>query len=356
MQCQNKNNDKINKDNKTINANNDSKSMVNKNIIIETLENQRLLQNEETEDKYTLSQKDLDILSELVSDDLRSKGYKLSTQNEFNNKIQMVFSINTQCIDYQNIGSRYIVFHGNIMDGSKATLQDNLYESYSDTGNLFFDKKNLLIINFSLLKSIVSKTNQDISINIPQNIIARNKYLFNDSKTDYAWLKFNDSIFLEKLVKTFGYVDDNDLNLFVMNKNISDAEEFGKILWNQACDSTIKFHKDIFNLISKSDNDKKIKYLRIIADYLVKEIKDKNSVLNNNPSKKAEILGKIAYYSTKIGEDNNMYYDFFSILGSEEGGIKFEEEFKKKNYYNISDFKNIWEETKTGEVSSPGME
>lgn len=355
VQCQkNKDIEILNQNAKAINTNN--KNMVDKNIILETLKNQKNLEKEETESKYTLSEKDLDILSNIISNDLKNKGYKLPTIEDFNNKIQTYFFINTKCQNYQTVNSRYIVYHGNLMDGTKKTLQDNLYESYADTENLFFDKQNLLIINFTLLKNIVIKNGENISINVPQNIIARNKFLFNDNKADYAWLKFNDKIFLEELVTKFGYIQNDDLNLFVMNEKISDSEEFGKILWNQKCSGDIKFHKNIFDLISKTDDNKRIKYLQVIADYLAKEIKDKNSTLSTNPQKKQEILGKIAYYSTKIGEKDNMYYDFFSILGTEDGGKKYDDEFKKNNYYGISDFKNIWEETKTGGISSPGME
>lgn len=355
VQCQNKNNEILNKNDKSI-AKTNNKSMIDKNTILEVLKNQKYLESEETESKYTLSEKDLDLLSDIVSNDLKNKGYKLPTNEEFNNKIQSIFSVDTKCLQYENISSRYLVFHGNIMDGSKKTLHENLYESYSETENLFFDKKNLLIINFTLLKNIVTKNGDNISINIPQNIIARNKFLFNSSNADYAWLKFNDEIFLEKLITKFGYIDNDDLNIYVMNKKVSDSEEFGKILWNQKCNGEIKFHKNIFDLISKMDTDKRSKYLRTIADYLVKEIKNKNAILDSNLLKKTEILGKIAYYSTKVGEQDNMYYDFFSILGSEDGGSKYDEIFKKNNYYDISDFKKVWEETKTGGISSPGLE
>lgn len=51
-----------------------------------------------------------------------------------------------------------------------------------------------------------------------------------------------------------------------------------------------------------------------------------------------------------------MYYDFFSILNSDEGGKNYELEFNKNNYYNIPDFKKVWEETRTGGISYPGME
>lgn len=51
-----------------------------------------------------------------------------------------------------------------------------------------------------------------------------------------------------------------------------------------------------------------------------------------------------------------MYYDFFSIIGSEEGGIRYEAEFQKNNYYGLSDFEQIWNETKAGGISNPESE
>lgn len=47
------------------------------------LDKQAYLENEETEDKYILSKIDLDILSDFISKDLKSKGYKEPSSENF---------------------------------------------------------------------------------------------------------------------------------------------------------------------------------------------------------------------------------------------------------------------------------
>ncbi|GAA5084084.1 hypothetical protein GCM10023210_03470 [Chryseobacterium ginsengisoli] len=351
IQCQNKKE----QENIIKPTNTSMQQNINNGQIKEILDKQSYLENEETEDKYNLSKIDIDILSDLISKDLKNKGYKEPSSEVFLQKINSIFNLDTKCNQHGQIDTRYLVYHGNLMDGTQNTLKDNLFEPYIETGNIFFDQKNTLFTNFILLKNIVKVNGQNLSVHVPQNIVAQNKYIFNDSKADYAWLKANDSTFLESLVKTFGYTKNKELSIYVLEKN-SDSDEFGKILWNKRCNGEIKFNKDIIDIIAEFPKDKQTKYLNIISDYIVKEVKNNNAIFNDNFSKKAEVLGKLAYYSEKIGEKIDMQYQFFSIIGSVEGGEAYEKEFSKNNYYNISDFKKAWDETRTGGIGYPGME
>ncbi|MGL6128785.1 hypothetical protein, partial [Chryseobacterium artocarpi] len=191
-----------------------------------------------------------------------------------------------------------------------------------------------------------------------QILTARNKYLFNDSKVDLEWLKLHDKQFLETLVKNFGYVKNKDLVSFVLENNYNNTDEFEKVFFNVRCKGDIVFNKEVMDVIAHLTSGDKTKYLNSISDLIIKETKDNNSWVFSDKSfdKKAEMLGKLAYYSTKITESSNIYYTFFSTLNGNLEGKNYEAEFKKNNYYNIPDFKKIWEETKTGGISYPGME
>jgi len=101
----------------------------------------------------------------------------------------------------------------------------------------------IVIEKWSGISSLENKRSENI-----QRVISRNKYLFNDSKADFAWLKFNDKIFLENLVKTFGYVKDKDLLAFVLENNYKKQEELEKIIWNQKCGGEIVVNKEVFDL------------------------------------------------------------------------------------------------------------
>lgn len=350
--CQNKNSDKMSVEKQTIHSN----KALDKNEIKEILKKQEKLDNEETEGQYLLSQKDLDFLSDLTLSDLKNKGYKEPLSDEFNTKIKTVFSPDYNCIEFEKIGSRYTVFHGNILDGSKKTLTENLYESSAETGNLFFDQQNHIVLNFMLLKSIAKKKGDQISVNIPQLVTARNKYIFNNDAASFTWLKLNDQPFLESLVKTFGYVKDEKLVSYVLGKNLDDKNELRKITWNAKCSGKKVFNKEVMNAVAKLSTEQKQKYFATVEKIIYSEIRKEDSVLNGQFSEKAEMLGKLAYYSTKMGEPYEKYYAFFKMLNADDERIEYEKEFKKSNYYNLPDFKEIWDETKNGGISLPGME
>ena len=181
-------------------------------------------------------------------------------------------------------------------------------------------------------------------------LVHRNKYLFNDSRSSFRWLCLNDEIFLTSLVLTFGYVEDKELNKYVLEKQLGgEISDFGKAFWYQSCDGKLFFHNQMIDIIKQSPIEKQKEYLRAISSYVHFLVNDEKFPF----SQKAEILGKLCYYAEKIGESIDMGFKYFYILGIEEGGKAYEEEFKKRNYYNISDFEEVWEYTRTGGIGLP---
>ena len=186
-----------------------------------------------------------------------------------------------------------------------------------------------------------------------QTLINRNKFLFNDSKASFAWLKFNDEYFLDDLVKTFGYVEDKDLSKFVLDRSLEDNEEFGKVLWNKDCNGKLQFHKEILDIVASLNKEEQAKYFDKIVDYLEYLLIEKPAQeihLDLTFSQKAEMLGKVAYFASKItGETGDYYFKFFSFLNSE----AYHKEFEKQDYYKIQDFKEVYEYTRTGGIGLP---
>ncbi len=173
-----------------------------------------------------------------------------------------------------------------------------------------------------------------------QIIVARNKYLFNDSKADLVWLKANDKIFLESLVKIFGYVKDRELLEFVLKNNFKDKEALNSILWNQKCDGTAQVNKEVFDLVKTWDQQDLSVFSHNVLEVMLNLLKEMPEEKTANFSQQIKTLGLIAYYATKTDPDK--YYSFFPLLSEP----RFEEEFKKKNYYNIPDFREIYKETR----------
>lgn len=334
---------------------------------------------------YRYTSEDYVESAELSYDILKRNGYQFPNEKDFQNKVKEIFSFNIvgkslvnflieypcsrEKIAYQ-LDENYVISNNNplFIDYKYKIISEayfipeliNYKKDFPDIykkENEIPKEKNVGSINqveiipWMSLKSLDEKRQLNI-----QKIINRNKYLFNNNKASLVWLKFNDKTFLESLVKTFGYTADAELLKFVLVNNYKNPDEFEKLLWNSKCNGDIVFNKDVLDLIAESTPENQNLYLNAISDYIIKEYNNSNSALSKNFHKKAEILGKIAYYSTKMDFSQNNYYKFFSILSIENGGIKYNEEFKKNNYYNISDFKDIWEETKNGGISYPGME
>lgn len=332
---------------------------------------------------YEYKKEDYDAIKSLSIDILKKNGFKLISNEEFQKKLKTIFKVEVEkndlnfLIEYPctqdktvyQIDGNYVVSNNNpiFIDSQNKFLLEPLFipqliDYKSQYPAIHQKEKNIPKekladgTNVDIIKWADVKELNEIQFTNNQRLIHRNKYLFNDVKASLTWLKFNDKLFLESLVKTFGYTKDKSLLTFVLRNNYKSIDELQKVLWNERCSEDIIFNKEVFEIITEAPEQEQADYLRAIADYLVKEMGNNSSPLDRKSSVKAEILGKIAYYSTKIGEKHNMYYDFFSILGSREGGAQFEEEFRKNNYYGISDFKQIWEETRTGGVSGPGAE
>lgn len=354
LQCQNKKNEKLNDATlETINTEQEKQHIMDLNRVQEFLENQKKVENEETEDEYNLTQKDLDILSDLIAQGLKNQGYKTVSDEEFLNKISNIFGINNKCLNFGEVSQRYSVYHGNLMDKKKETLENNLYESYTDTENLFFDKKNKLITNFMLLKNIVSRNGKEYLLNLPHLISARNKYLFNDSKPDLVWLKFNDSEFLETLVLTFGYTKDEDLlkwvlekNQMILNSSKNNIEIFEKLLWQKDCLGNLNINRETFAAMHKYNKTSYPKY----EDNLYEYVLFLNGFLNEKPNEKITFSekAKITAYCLHFMQEET--HDIFKYMGTFAEGFdhenNFTKEFEKNNYYNIPNFKKEWEEAK----------
>lgn len=324
---------------------------------------------------YKYDKSDLEVTLNPIKKILINHGYKIIPKDIFISKIKTVFG---------NINRYEDIFYINGFDKCAKPKSINYYDPDGFRNDLYFSTENRIVLNLYSLPEIIdyqkdykeiaakedkfptviAKEGDDEKIyltkwkDIPdlakqrqKNIdllINRNKYLFNDSKANLVWLKFYDKEFLESLVKTFGYVKDQDLLKWVLDRNLikiadTDLKEFGKILWTKTCDNNIIVHKEVFDLIAKQDKTAFKNYnlsLRVFAE----DFKDDNLSF----SEVAKIKALVCYYGTKMTDDNLFSY-FFNIRDQ-----KYEEEFKKNNYYNLPDFKEIYELTRKGGISLPG--
>ena len=327
---------------------------------------------------YAFSSSDLEVILPITKTELKSKGFKFPSNDEFIAKIKMVFG---RTIDLK-LQSNYIYINfwdkcdksfiynpNNISDyfGIYAIKNENyITESYALPQIIDYQKMFPDIVDYesSLPKTMKSlEDGESIEHNVEvsrylwkdekklvkqrlenlETLVNRNKYLFNDNKASLVWLKFHDAFFLDRLVKVFGYVEDKDLLKWVLDRSLND-DEFDKILITKNCDNKYIFHKEVFEIIAKADTKSKKKYFDFLSKHFPK-IEDLSF------SEDTKIKALYCYYATNLDKNNNTssFYSFFPKLDDE----KYEEEFKRNNYYNLPDFKELYNDTRHGGIGLP---
>ena len=324
---------------------------------------------------YNYSNSDLEITIPLIREILLKRGYQPPTEKIFIEQVQKVFhriinpSLNTKFLYlrfdipcdkeikfYTNDKvdntpySYYIVKNENFLTELYALpelldykkLFPDLYKLETSMPSKIKEEKTGDMIQLTKWQEV-----EDLDSRRKENIdklVHRNKYLFNDNRSSFRWICLNDEFFLTSLVLTFGYVEDKELNKYVLEKQLrGEISQFGKVFWYQGCDGKLFSHNQMIDIIKQSPIEKQKEYLKAISSYIRFLVNDKNLPF----SQKAEILGKLCYYAEKIGKPIDMGFKYFYILETESSGDIYEEEFKKKEYYNIPDFKKVWEYTRT---------
>jgi len=319
--------------------------------------------------KPAFSNEEMIAMVNLEENILKQKGYKFPDNEKFGDKIKLYFrrkiihdsdkqylyiNLKDRCdhsfVDFKSDG---IYYNGFYIVKKKNFITDFYYlpelmsyeKSYSKlskaeeaANKVIYNTRYNLEVEIQKWREVEDLEEQRFH-NI-QIIVARNKYLFNDSKADLVWLKANDKIFLESLVKIFGYVKDRELLEFVLKNNFKDKEALNSILWNQKCDGTAQVNKEVFDLVKTWDQQDLSVFSHNVLEVMLNLLKEMPEEKTANFSQQTKTLGLIAYYATKTDPDK--YYSFFPLLSEP----RFEEEFKKKNYYNIPDFREIYKETR----------
>ena len=331
---------------------------------------------------YTYSKKDMEAVIPTAEKIILSKGYIPPSNKAFSEKVQMIFK---RKIDF-NLSSKYLYLNFNEKCDKEIKYYRNdksvdvtPYSYYIIKNSNFLtelyaipeliDYKNAYPKLAEFEKKSMEKYMEDgeeVKIykwkDLPnlselrhmhqQKLIHRNKYLFNDDKASFVWLRSNDTWFLESLVKTFGYVEDKALLDFVLKENYKDLNELEKILISRSCGGKNRLNTEVFAVVKnwkkKELSNFSIKIGEMMVALIKKEEQGKSEI---NFPELAKILSETAYHMSKT--DENSYYNFFPILNLIE---KYREEIEKKNFYNNPDLKKVWDETKTGGRWRPGME
>ena len=298
---------------------------------------------------YHLTEFDMELGGKFVYQGLVQNGYKIPKKENFDQRIKEIFD-NGNCLysakRNHNEFVTYFVYDKNFIKNLDEIEYDYTFD------HIYVYPKLGIITLLPLLGDILTINKDKINIHLSEQIIHRNKYLFNDDKASFVWLRSNDTWFLESLVKTFGYVEDKELLDFVLKRNYKDLAELEKIMINCPCGGKNRLNTEVFAVVKgwkkKELSDFSFQIQELMYTLIKKEEQGKSEI---DFPELTKILSETAYHMSKTDEDS--YYNFFPILNLTE---KYREEIEKKNFYNNPDLKRVWDETKTGGRWRPGME
>ena len=290
---------------------------------------------------YHLTEFDMELGGKFVYQGLVQNGYKIPKKEDFDQRIKEIFDSGNCLYSAKRNHNDFVTYF--VYDKNFIKNLDEIEYDYT-FDHIYVYPKLEIITPLPLLGDILTINKDKINIHLSEQIIHRNKYLFNDDRASFVWLRSNDTWFLESLVKTFGYVEDKVLLDFVLKENYKDLAELEKILISRSCGGKNRLNTEVFAVVKgwkkKELSDFSIKIGEMMAALIKKEEQGKSEI---NFPELAKILSETAYHMSKTDEDS--YYNFFPILNLTE---KYREEIEKKNFYNNPDLKKVWEETKTG--------
>ena len=249
---------------------------------------------------YNYSNSDLEITIPLIREILLKRGYQPPTEKIFIEQVQKVFhriinpSLNTNFLYlrfdipcdkemkfYTNDKvdntpySYYIVKNENFLTELYALpelldykkLFPDLYKLETSMPSEIKEEKTGDMIQLTKWQEV-----EDLDSRRKGNIdklVYRNKYLFNNDHSSFHWLCLNDEAFLTSLVLTFGYVEDKELDKYVLEKQLGGViSEFGKVFWYQGCDGKLFFHNQMIDIIKQFPIEKQKEYLNAISLYI----------------------------------------------------------------------------------------
>ena len=290
---------------------------------------------------YQLTEFDMELGGRFVYQGLVQNGYKIPKKEDFDQRIKEIFDSGNCLYSAKRNHDDFVTYF--VYDKNFIKNLDEIEYDYT-FDHIYVYPKLEIITPLPLLGDILTINKDKINIHLSEQIIHRNKYLFNDDRASFVWLRSNDTWFLESLVKTFGYVEDKVLLDFVLKENYKDLAELEKILISRSCGGKNRLNTEVFTVVKgwkkKELSDFSFRIQELMYTLIKKEEQGKSEI---NFPELTKILSETAYHMSKT--DENSYYNFFPILNLTE---KYREEIEKKNFYNNPDLKKVWDETKTG--------
>lgn len=231
---------------------------------------------------YNYTTSDVEISLPIIAQGLKEKNFVALDSTDFNEKLRIIF------------GDIFHEENNNVKLRSKfntifidTTNKEDEFDYTID--NIFISKEYKFITYVPLLGDFVNFTDSNhytIAINPP--LIARNKYLFNNSQPDLAYLLHEDTLFLKTLVKSFGYTKEPKINDLAMSDYLdlddNHIATVGEIIFVKNVKGELEIKEELLKWISDHTQVNDNRMLKAL-DWYATALYDNsdNSIFSNNP-------------------------------------------------------------------------
>lgn len=216
---------------------------------------------------YTYTVSDVEISLPIIAQGLKDKNFVALDKASFDEKIKIIFG------DIFYDGNRKVKLRNKFNTILVDTITNEVAEFDYTIDNIFISKEYKFITYVPLIGDFVNFTDSShytIEINPP--LIARNKYLFNNSQPDLAYLLHEDSLFLKTLVKSFGYTKEPKINDLAMNDYLDMEQQrmstIGEIIFVKNATGVLEIKEELLKWISDHTQVNDNRIAQALSEYV----------------------------------------------------------------------------------------
>jgi predicted chitinase len=231
---------------------------------------------------YIYTELDVNIALPVIAQGLNDKGFHVLEDSLFRDKACSIFG---NIFQSQNPMIKNHDHFITILD--KESDGNDEFDYTID--NIFVSKQYKYITWVPLLGDFVIFTDSNhYKIDLHPRLIARNKYLFNNSRPDLAYLLHEDTFFLKTLVKSFGYTKEPKINDLVMNEYLElddhHLPSVGEIIFVKNAEGILEIKEELLKWISDHTSVNDNRMAAALSNYVdaLKENKQADRPYNNN--------------------------------------------------------------------------
>ncbi|MBP4136755.1 hypothetical protein [Flavobacterium geliluteum] len=326
----------------------------------------------------TFDLSDIDITVQMGKKILISNGYNFIPTNKFYQKIKDIFDriiepnsdksyLYVNYFDDCDRKFNYYPFDGTDHNGTYIIKRESFIIDFYFIPQLIDYKKEfpeVIKLENSINKKYKNKEGEEITIelwkefpdlsnqrkNNIQTLVARNMYLFNDSRAHFKWLILNDEYFMQSLVTTFGYYEDKELLKWVIENTKFDKrnpKDLDQIFWNKNCNGTVKLNLEIFPVLKEIIKPNGVDYFEALKQYVMYLLEDKEKRNELSIADRSKLLAHLVYFGEQYRYDKNYNNQSFFMqrIALFDLDESIEKEIERNNFYNLLNYKNLYEKS-----------